>query len=340
MSEHLQSLKLAVEKDRVAPVYIVSGQENWAKRQAIQLLKDALVPEGSEDFCFEHYYATDMGPVEIMDSALTLSMMAPRKLILVEQCQKWDAKQRKKLVSYAQDPSLDTCLVLDFDLEKTGKMGTLFTIKTDHVRYLAFPSPSPWDLDPYIQKVVHSTGLKMDREARDILADYCGDDFELMCRELEKLKLFNPDSETIPAESVAALTGRTRLVSRFELQSLMARRDLSGTLMKIQDILDSGDTPIGMLSVLARYAGQLLKTKALVAEGITDKFNLAKYLGLPANIAGAMAQEQRAFSGTELKRALKLVSISDDMLKGSRLEGRSILDRLACSFLEKSTWSP
>ena len=340
MTDPMRHIEDAVKSRRLAPVYVFWGKELWAKKKCVQMLKEALVPKGMESFNFDHFYAPENSVVSVIDSALTQPMMADYKLVLVENCQKWDASERKLLTEYFKNPNQETCLVLDFDLDKTGKMGHFFLLKSDKVTFFEFPKPSPWELEDYIGRLAESCGVELDKPSRAILAEFCGDDIELMRRELEKLKLFKYGETRIQAEDVEALTGRTRLVSRYELQKNISGRNVANALIKAQDILNSGETAIGVLSVLARYIGQLLSVKALAAEGVRDKYGLAARIGLPANIANSLIQEQMAFSSVELRQALKLISTSDDMLKGSRLEGGTILARLITSFLSKTIWTP
>ena len=340
MTDSLALVQQQIQKNEIASVYVYSGQELWAKKRTTRALKKALVPEGMESFNFDHFYATDQQAVAVVDCCLTLSMMADRKLIYVEDCQKWDTKQRKVILEYMKSPCLDACLILDFDVEKTGKFGGFFRFKGKDTHFLEFKKPAPWELESYIGKLAESCGVVLDKNSTAILAEYTGDDIELMRRELEKLKLYKWGEDRIEVEDVEALTGRTRHVNRWELQKKIAGRDTAECLTKLQNILDSGETPIGLLSVLSRYIGQLLQVKALAANGIRDKYQLAREIHLPANIAGALLDEHPTFSAVELRNALKMSFESDDLLKGSRLRGGSVVSRLVASLLYQGVWSP
>lgn len=340
MIDSLAVIERAIKSGKNAPVWVLWGQELWAKKQVLASLKKHLVPEGMEAFNYDHFYATETSAATVIDSALTLAMMADQKLVYVENCQKWDLKQRKHLLEYFKNPNQGSCLLLDFDLEKTGKYGKFFKTKHDGVQILEFPKPSPWDLEKYISRLAKSCGVKLDKASTALLAEYTGDDIELMRRELEKLQIYTYGKTDITAEDVEALTGRTRLVNRWELQKKLGTRDIAKALEKSLHILESGETPIGLLSVVSRYIGQLLKVKALMADGVRDPKALAQKIHLPVNIATPLLQEHRKFSGVELRNALKNIAQSDDLLKGSSLSGGNIIARLVSSLLESGPWSP
>ncbi|PIE89825.1 MAG: DNA polymerase III subunit delta [Acidobacteria bacterium] len=331
-----------IDQQKVAPVYILWGREQWAKKKIVGSLKRHLVSEGMEAFNYEHYYAADTQAVTVLDSCLTMPMMADRKFIQVEECQKWDVKQRKKITEYFKNPSADTCLVLDFDVDKVGKFGNFFNSSSSSIHILPCQKPKINELPAYIGRLAAETGLKLDQDALAVLADFTGDDIELMQRELDKLKLYKWGNDQVKVEDVEALTGRTRHVNSWEIQKTISGRNTSECLMKVKDILDSGESAIVLLNIISRYISQLLQVKGLLARGVKDRYQISQNMGMgtPVFVVSALMKEHTSFSSIELRAALKTAAITDDMLKGSQLANFSLIARLITSLLAVSRYTP
>jgi len=134
---------------------------------------------------------------------------------------------------------------------------------------------------------------------------------------------------------VAQLLGRTRLVTRWELNDQLGNRDLSAALVKCQDIRDSGEDPISVLSTIHHFYRQMFLVKTLVGKGLRDHFKLAQLLRVPPKIAEKLLAQSRNYNLLELRRAIKQISETDSLLKGSGMNRDLILDNLLAQILGK-----
>lgn len=203
-----------------------------------------------------------------------------------------------------------------------------------------FPKPKPWELKDAIRKLAQSKKLKISSGAADLLAELVGDDLFKVAGELDKLALFKMDSGDISADDVAALLGRTRLVTRWELNALVGARELGPAIAKSHDIQDSGEDPIGLLAALTSHLRQLLRLKGLMRSGLSDKFELAKAIHLPPKITGDLMTQQARFSDVELRLALRHAQTCDLKLKSSRLNKKLLIDHFLSAILETGPYSP
>ncbi|CAM2008183.1 DNA polymerase III subunit delta [Acanthopleuribacter pedis] len=318
---------------KVPGVYILAGEELWSRGRFVDFLKKNLVDPSLHEFNFEQVSATTTSAIAVADKAGMLPMMADRRLILVEDCERWLAKDFNAMAKYLDSICESTCLVLLFP--KIDKRRKLFTKKSPLIRTLEFPRPKPWELPEFIAEVASGMKLNLSREALAMVAELAGDDLPKVHRELDKLSIFKMDSGKIEAADVAALMGRTRPVTRWELGGLIGKRNLHAALVKAHDIMASGEDVIGLLSAVNMVVKQLFVVKTCVNRGIRDQYKVAKMVGVPPKIAADLLAQQRNYSISDLKKALQLIRDADYRAKSSAVNRHLIIDHLLCQMMQR-----
>jgi DNA polymerase III subunit delta len=89
-------------------------------------------------------------------------------------------------------------------------------------------------------------GLEFKEEALELFVLSTGGDSGVVANELEKLTLYAPEG-AITAEQVRALVPISRAAVIFELGNALARHDATLALNLVRDLLDQGETAIGIL---------------------------------------------------------------------------------------------
>lgn len=106
--------------------------------------------------------------------------------------------------------------------------------------------------------------LVFEEEALELFALSTGGDSRAVANELEKLSIFQP-SGAIAVEQVRELVPMSRARVIFELGHALAQRDLTLALRLIGDLLDQGETAIGiLLATILPTLRQLLLAKDLM----------------------------------------------------------------------------
>lgn len=315
------------------PVYLLIGDEFYRKNKFKATLKKALVDPSMVDFNFDQLSATDAPGISVADKAGVLPMMADHRVVLVEHCDKWKKKDLDAITNYVKQPNGQTCLVLDFP--SADKRRKLFQGKTPGVVVLDFPRPKAWELDRYVGQIASDMGLKMDRAAVALVAEMAGDDLAKVHGELEKLALYKLETGQIKADDVAQLLGRTRMVTRWELNDHLGKRDLAGALMKSRDIRESGEDPISLLSTIHHFYRQMFLVKTLVSKGLRDNYKLGSLLRVPPKIAEKLMAQQRNYHLRELRMAFRHISETDSKLKGSGMNRGLLLDNLLTQIIAR-----
>ena len=335
MSTDLKVAEKQLAQGQFNPVYLLVGDELYRKNKFKKSLKSALIDPSMVDFNFDQLQANDAPGIKVVDRAGVLPMMADHRLVMVETCEKWKKKDLDAITAYVAQPNPQTCLVLDF--ASADRRRKLFQVKSNQACLIEFPRPKAWELDRYVAQLAKELGLKMDQEAVALVAELAGDDLERVHRELDKLGIYKMETRQVTAEDVALLLGRTRLVTRWELNDQLGQRDLGGALVKSRAILESGEEPISLLSTIHHFFRQMFLVKSLVNRGLRDHFKLGSVMRVPPKIAEKLMAQQRNFRVSELRQAMKQISDTDSLLKGSGMDRTLILDRLLTNILVRQS---
>lgn len=338
MSKVLRGALADIKAGKLAPVVIMTGDEDWAKSKVLTAIKKAVIDPGMADFNFDQFRADEISGTDVIDKAGQLPMMADRRLVVVEHGELWKAADLKAVTAYLGDINEKTCLVMLF--ASADRRRKLFQHKSPNVRYLDFPRPRRWELNDYIATLANDLKIKLNRDAVALVAELAGDDIARVHSELEKLQLFKLDGGQITVEDVEQLMGRTRQVTRWELGEFLGKRDLGGALMKVHAILDSGEEPISLLSAVSMCFKQLFVVKAVMMKGIRDQRKIGQVLGVPPRIAGDLIHQQKNYSDWELRQAFDLLRKADFRLKSAGMNRALILDDLIAEILLPSRYAP
>src|SRR5207253_3753312 len=178
-------------------VYLLYGDEDVLKDEAVRMLVDAALAVGggdsSRDFNLDVRFAPDLTPESFHALVNTPPMLAERRAVVirgVEQLGKRKTKFREGLIGYLAAPNPSTLLVL---VVTAGEDADAELVR--HTTPVLLAPLSAERVPRWIQHQATRLGLTLEPDAVALLLDSVGSDLGVLARELEKL---------------AALTGETR----------------------------------------------------------------------------------------------------------------------------------
>jgi DNA polymerase III subunit delta len=169
---------------------------------------------------------------------------------------------------------------------------------------------------------------------------------------IEKLITYVAEKPVIEATDVEAVIGRTKEEHVFDLTGAISGRNLTAALRSLRELLDQGDPPLKIFSMIAREIRFLLQAKLLLASGRMKafsanmdygRFQKAVYPSLKQGAPEGEAQvdlvsqhpfvvyqflkNAERFSRTELAGYLEMLVKIDLALKSTGQEPRLLLER-------------
>lgn len=115
-------------------------------------------------------------------------------------------------------------------------------------------------------------GKRLSSGAWSTLGQKTGFDLRESLGAIEKLITYAGENKQIEAADVEAVIGRTKEESIFDLTAALAGRNLTVALRTLQDLLDQGEPPLKVFSMIAREIRLLFQAKLLIASGRLASF--------------------------------------------------------------------
>ena len=264
-----EELTKRLEKNKVDSVYFFSGDENFLKEEAIRQLTAAIIEPGTEEFCLDSMNGENTDATTVLTLAVTIPMMAERRIIVVRDFHRLPQKDREVVADYVEHPSASTCLVLvtpKVDL-KTKLYSRLSKAATSVVFYALYPERIP----AWLQQHVRPFKKRLSNEAGHQLQAIVGTDLGELASELEKLVVFVGNRRTIEAADVEAIMGPSRAGTVFDLAQAIGEKDLTQAHKAYMRAMDAGESPLALVAILVRHLSILWKIRLMKWERQSDE---------------------------------------------------------------------
>lgn len=230
---------------------------------------------------------------EIVRSALTLPLAAPRRLVAVRHCQALAATEAPPLARYVADPNPSTCLVLlaEETLRATRDR------KADHWLLGVIPAPAVVELpvargralEAWLRQRALAEGLTVSDEAAGLLVEWVGEDAATLLGEVRKAALAGgPDNRAVGRNEVTAVVGAHRLSGVFDLTRAIERRD-AGLALRTLDRLLASEDALAVLSMLTREVRTAWTVAELSAAG-APVGEIVRKMGRPQGVVEALVR--------------------------------------------------
>ncbi len=302
------------------PVYLLYGDEDVLKDEAIRALVDTAVGANS-DFNLDVRFAPDLTPESFHALVNTLPMLADRRAVVlrgVEQLGKRKTKLRDEVVRYLAAPNPTTVLVL---VVAAGEEPD-----PDLVRASASVAMEPLAAERVPRWIQHRTttlGITLAPDAAELLQKAVGNDLTTLSRELEKLAgLTAGTGRSVTAEDVSSLVAQL-------VEPVLEQAGMSG--VRIVSLL--GTHLVG--TALARSERDRGLQLARLPDALYRQIQSVRPYGLRSykEEAARWTAWSGLWSARELGHALRAALAADNALKTATLsDDRGILTQLVLGF--------
>jgi DNA polymerase-3 subunit delta len=253
------------------PLYLFIGTEDFLVDECIRSLVDDLLTEDERAFNLDMLDGEKVDAKDALAHAAAYPMMSERRVVVIRDFDAMVGSEaaRKSFSEYVQKPPETTCLVLT--AEKPDFRTKPFNeLKKQNVVYEFAPL---YDnrIPGWIESRCGSLGKSIDREACGLLHASAGNSLRVLNNELEKLSTYVADRKQITEDDVAAVVGVSKGSSIFDLQRAVGQADLQKALTIVQRMLESGETPQGIIVMLTRYFMTLWKIQELRQQGSSEE---------------------------------------------------------------------
>lgn len=306
------------------PAYLIVGNDSYLRTAQREEIIAANVPEEARAFAVAQFSLRQTPLAEVLAQAATRPLLSPRQVLVVTEIDTLTDEHLTRLEEYFAAPVDFTVLV--FEAEKLDRRTRATKLLEENCRLHAADSPDEGMAVAVAEHVAQELGLKLDRETAEDLVFVLGNDQGQLRAELQKLRAYVGGRDTVTTKDVAAVVTPARQFSVFDLADLLANQRRPEALTRLRRLLEAGETPIGIVGLLAWLYRQLLQAQALPRD--TPAWKAAQVLRAPRSKVDALLRQARRFSPEELQRAFAALLDADVTLKSSPPNPAAVLDLL------------
>jgi len=328
----------AIKDDELAPVYYFYASEKpvraseKAKKSPFNdyLLDNAMlgirknvVDNNTKDFNYSLFIAGDSQLEAAIDVARTYPMMRPKRLVIAKDAHMFKADDWRSAVSYLEDPSPSTVLVLLAEHLPTQNKGgnaakQAILANATCVRFAPFTKAA--DVMPYVKHELKKRHLKIERAAEGMLLELIGPDLNELIQAIEKLELYTAGRDTIKTGDVEHCIAQTKVEELWGLQDALADRRLGPALSSLTRLLENSkpEDHIMLLGSLVRMYKDLSGVRQMLDSGLSANQVTTSFPGHPFRVKNLVRQAQR-LSMSHLVKIINYLHDLDRAIKSSRV---------------------
>ena len=309
--------------EKIFPVYLFYGEEQYLVKQALNSLRNCFLPE-EDEWNYELLDGKDISSDNIINAANTMPFWGDRKMVVVNnpdlfqgkpaQGETWEAEagaQNDRLLAYLADPNPRTCLVL----VASGKVDTrrkVYKAVEKNGLAIQFAPLKGKALQDWLSREAVNRGKIFDSQALDYLIICGGNNLSLLAAEIAKISDYLGDGTRITLQVVQAIAAATQEAGIFQLIDAVAEKQIGKGIRLLREMFTLGEQPVPIALMLARQFRLMLAAKSVKAE------NLAGILHVHPYAAQKAAAQARNFSEHQLKNILQDFLRLDVALKNGK----------------------
>lgn len=308
------------------PLYVVVGDDPFLRREAIRKAIRLEIPGDEADVGVARFEGASARLADVVDELRTLPFFSKRRVALVEEADPFVTAYRKELEAYVEAPSSSGCLILAVK----SWPGNTRLAKSAAKDGLAIDCSDPKEAEllQWLPAHAKQAGAKMGADAVRLLLDLIGPEPGLLVSEVDKLAIATAHVGEIRREDVARFVESGRLEDIWKVADAAAEGDGARATKLLDDLIASGEHPVGLLARMAytllrlHHTGRLRATRMTLAEACES-------LGIRPYFAQSMGKQHAHLGPARVDRIpADLLQADLDVKGGSQLPPRVVLEML------------
>ncbi len=303
-----------IQKPEVANIYCIFGEETYLIEETVSKLVTKVLDGAPQDFNVDVFYAGESDVSSVKDAIEMLPMMSPRRFVILKSADLLKAKDFEDLQPLVDNPIDSTVFVVVADkidqrkkfFKSMDKNGVL--VKLDRLPENQLPA--------WIQQISKKEGKEISQDAVLAMMQLVGSSLLDVNNEIRKLAQFIGTRSTIEVGDVREIVSHSRMESVFGLTNAIGDRDRAKALTYLAQLLDHGESEVGILALISRHIRILISTKECQSQGMT-RAQIASRVGVPSFFVQNYIDQAMRWAESKLEETHGAILETDRALKSS-----------------------
>lgn len=307
------NLMQQLDKNQIAPVYLLHGEEYYFLEQLLQKIEDVVVDPATVSFNKHVKYGKETQASDIVNIARRFPMMADKQLVVLKEAQY--CKSPDAILPYIENPLDSTVLVWYHPGKKlpmNRKLG--IAMKKYAVIYNADSIPER-EVTVVSKSYIERKGYDIEPRPLHLLAENSGFKFSTIVKELDKVFSNIESGNKIREDQIEKFVGINKEYNIFALQKALAKKQKSQVVEIVSYFMANiHNNPIVMLNAsLFNYFKKVAMLQSMDKK--TDK-EVMSSVGIPFFAIGEYREAARNYSGKKIVHVMECINDCDLKFKG------------------------
>lgn len=294
-----QDLKNSL-KNKIEPVYLINGEDEFLKNYSIQLIKNAVI---KDDINLNVLSTDELDIKKFIDICNMYSFFGKKVVVLKESDGQKNSNLISKIKEYIKTPNSSTVLIIVamFDSKFFDNLKGL-VVEIDCSRLSD---------DLLIRWIVNKVGnkKKISIEAAKLLIDYCNHYLSRIDVEIDKLVAYC--EQEIKKEDIQLLVNKDLEYNIFEFAESLGKGNKVKAYQIFEDLINDKKTESSVLSLIQNHFRRLF----YVSISRLNNQEIAQYLGIKEFAVKKLKEQVVKFSPIILKNIVQQCEIIDNNIK-------------------------
>ncbi len=326
----LDGLEKDLRNNGLRSIYLILGSQPYQCRSAIQSLKAKAISADAEAFDYSEFNAGEASVAEIIEAANTFPMMSQQRLTLVTAVEKLKSSDHDALLDSFGALSARSILIL-YAAELDRRKRFYKALRDKHC-VVELNKLKGIALERWVETYLRKQGYRISSSGIKKMVELVGSDLQTLASEFEKVMLFAGKEKNISNSTIDELVRTSRQHGIFELIGAVGRRDRSSSLRSLANLLNTGEHPLVVVTMLSRHCRQVLIAKEYLLQG-SSSGEIASAAQIPQFILDQFLRQARAIDFSTVQEMYVRLADIDRKLKSSGGEGRILLEHLICAMV-------
>lgn len=190
------------------------------------------------------------------------------------------------------------------------------------------------DLVKYLADFAEKRGVRCSLDCARYLTRVCGTDLNTLNNEMEKLCAFVQERGEITREDIDRVAVRTTDAVTFRLANALMAGEYDSAFAILDDLFYQREEPLAILAALSSAYTDLYRAKAAIESGVSiaQAAQDFEYRNMEFKLRNAAKSASRIKMST-IRRCLSCIYQTDVLMKSSRTEQRTLLEKLMAELL-------
>lgn len=308
-----QKFVSAAKRGKAPKLSLIHGNEDYFISQAVDALLENIISEDQRSFNLDVFDGTETSSEAVLSSILSFPFVGEKRLTVVRRFDKMDKKNRTDIAEHlAKVPDSNIVALVAGEIKSSEEpYKTIGTV----AEVITFNHLKGTDLSEFLDATAKTLGKELGPGAADLLVDMIGESVGDLVSELDKLSLYASDRPRIEIEDVSTVVGKSRTFNIFELQRAIGQRNSQKAEEIALKMLETGEKPVYIGFMLAKYFLSLLEVKHDINKGMNPRDISTAVFGRWNPFIEEYTRAARAYSVPELKKAISVLLDVDTKLK-------------------------